>query len=95
MHTTSCRFSTNIDCMKRFMSHISGMAISAIDPKVGDLVEVYKDSELIVELAVVSRRWTFTNGSSPQLVCDLHLPPNRWASFAHFTETMKKHNIRG
>lgn len=89
MNNVPCRFATNIDCMKRFMSHISGLAI---DPHEGDLVEVYRDSNLLIELQVVSRRWTFTNGADPQLVCDLHLP-NTWHNLPQFIEVMKKHNI--
>jgi hypothetical protein len=85
-----CTFKTNIDCMKRFMSNISGLPIS---PNVGDLIRVYHDTQLEIDLEVVDRRWVFTNGSNPQLFCDLHLPKNRWESLAHFITVMKNNNI--
>lgn len=84
-----CRFMTNIDCMKKFMPNISGLPIN---PAVGDLVRVYKDSELEVYLRVESRSWTFVNGAEPELTCDLHLAPG-W-TLPQFIETMYKHNIR-
>jgi hypothetical protein len=86
-----CTFSTNIDCMKRFMGNISGLPI---EPSVGDLVRVWKDSELEVYLQVVARTWTFTNGSDPHLTCELHLPKHNWESLAHFIKVMGEHNIR-
>lgn len=81
------RFHTNIDCMKKFMYRLSGLPI---DPHVGDLVEVYRDSELIIELEVVSRKWKFDG----DLICELHLPRGRYTSLAQFTEVMAKYNIR-
>ena len=84
------QFHTNIDCMKKFMSHISGLSIV---PNVGDIVEVYKDSRLSVELQVEQRRWTFINGAQPTLHCELHLPKHRWDSLAHFIKVMKDNNI--
>ena len=92
----ACTFRTNIDCMKRFMGNISGLPI---EPSVGDLVRVYKDSELEVYLQVVERTWTFhnwttTGGSDPKLTCELHLPKHMWESLDHFIKVMGQHNIR-
>lgn len=86
-----CRFHTNIDCMKKFMNGISGLPI---EPNTGDLVRVYSDSQLEVYLQVVGRTWTFTNGATPQLTCELHLPKNQWESLEHFIKVMGEHNIR-
>ena len=85
----ACRFRTNIDCMKKFMANISGLPI---EPQVGDLVQVYKDSEIEVELKVVERHLTFAN-SNPQLTCELHLP-SYWENLAHFIKVMGEHNIK-
>ena len=85
-----CIFRTNIDCMKKFMTSISGMAIS---PEVNDLVRVYRDSNLEICLQVISRKWEFTNGATPVLICDLHLPKDHWTSLKHFTDVMKSENI--
>lgn len=87
---TPCRFRTNIDIMKRFMNHISGMPI---EPNVGDLVRVHHDSSLDIYLQVVSRQWTFINRASPELICELHLPENQWESLEHFIKVMKAENI--
>ncbi|MFY4731230.1 hypothetical protein [Nitrospira sp. BLG_2] len=76
--------------MKKFMGNISGLPI---EPQVGDLVRVYHDSHFEVDLKVVQRRWTFTNGSDPQLTCELHLPPY-WESLAHFIKVMGENGIR-
>jgi hypothetical protein len=65
------RFHTNIDCAKRFMHNISGLAIA---PMVGDLIRVYNDSESEIYMIVTERRWEFTNGANPILICDLHIP---------------------
>lgn len=81
------RFHTNIDCMKKFMGRISGLDIQ---PLVGDLVQVYRDSELIIELAVVERHWTF---DPAELNCELYLPNERWESLAHFIKVMRDHHI--
>lgn len=67
-----CRFRTNIDCCKRYMSHISGLDIA---PNVGDLVVVYRDSSLELSLEVVGRTWELTDSSDMRLTCELHLPP--------------------
>lgn len=85
-----CRFRTNIDCMKRFMNRISGLEIS---PSVGDLVQVYRDSGLEIELAVVRRTIEGLVYSNPELVCELHLPPHRWENLSQFEAVMRKHNI--
>ncbi len=66
-------FRTNIDCCRRFMGNISYLPLAHINPLVGDRVRVYYDSELEVWLKVVTRNWIMTNGSSPVLICDLHL----------------------
>jgi hypothetical protein len=70
---TPVRFTTNIDCCKRYMGNISGLPLDRINPAIGDRVRVYKDSALHVWLKVVGRRWTMTNGAQPVLECELHL----------------------
>jgi hypothetical protein len=78
------RFHTNIDCAKRFMRSISGLVIL---PMVGDIVRVYNDSESEINMAVVERQWTFTNGANPILICELGIPP--WfEDIPHFVETI-------
>ena len=89
METSICQFHTNIDCMKRFMSNISGLQIR---PMANDTVEVYRDSELSVVLRVCSCRWTFTNGATPILHCDLHLTLD-WENIIEFIKAMRSHNI--
>lgn len=92
------KFHTNIDCMKKFMLDISANFPS--QPLVWDLVQVYSDSKIIVELIVVSRSWSFTRiysefGCSiiPQLHCELHIPNHRWQALEQFVAEMKTHNI--
>lgn len=65
--TPSVTFRTNIDCCKLFMSSISGLTVERINPLVGDRIQVYRDSEFIVDMKVVDRYWTMTNGSELQL----------------------------
>jgi hypothetical protein len=72
------------------MIAISGLQLR---PNVGDLVEVYRDSSLSIELQVVGCRWTFTNGADPILHCELHIAKGHWNHLPHFIEVMKQHNI--
>ncbi len=66
-------FRTNINCVKHFMNNISGLNL---DPKINDNVEIYRDSDCKIVMTIISRTWTFTNGSQPVLVCQLDVPSN-------------------
>jgi hypothetical protein len=78
------RFHTNIDCVKHFMGNISGLQII---PMKGDLVRIYNDSEIEINMAVIERQWTFTNSANPILICELGIPP--WfEDIPHFIKSM-------
>jgi hypothetical protein len=79
------QFHTNIDCMKRFMQSISGLVIN---PMKGDLVRVYNDSECEINMLVVGRTWTFTNGANPVLICELSIPSG-FENIPHFEKAIK------
>ena len=68
------RFTTNIDCCKGFMSNISGLPLEMIRPVVGEKVLVYHDSEFELWMPVAECRWKLTNGTSPDLICELSCP---------------------
>jgi hypothetical protein len=70
---TVVRFTTSIDCCKKFMSGINGLPLSYINPMVGDMVRVYHSSDFEIEMKVFSRKWITINGSQPVLYVSLVL----------------------
>ena len=67
------------------MRSISGLVIN---PMVGDIVRVYSDSKCEINMTVVERRWTFTNGANPILICELHISPG-YENIPHFEQAIK------
>jgi hypothetical protein len=83
------KFHTSVDCVKRFMGAISGLSIA---PIVGDLVRVYHDSEIEIQMQVIGRTWEFTNGASPVLICELGIPPY-FENIPKFTAFISSHGF--
>lgn len=84
MLATSVDFHTNVDCCKPFMRGMSGIAISYINPVVGDQITVYNCSGVQIVMHVVERKWVFVNQSVSRLECWL-APPNDY-SIEEFTK---------
>jgi len=87
-----CRFRTDIDCCKKFMSNISNMSIS---PNVGDRVVVYNDSSFELGMKVTFREWvpsTSINGGL-DLVCWL-VQDTIFPTIPDLEHCLRRHGIR-
>ena len=79
------KFHTNIDCMKKFMVYPS----TKIQPRKGDLVEVYRDTTgFTIELEVHYCTWR-----QNELFCELGLPKAGVENLAQFIDRMRQYGI--
>ncbi len=89
MHTV---FKTTLDDAKKFMNKLTGLSVSTT-PNVGDLVQVYRSTELEILLTVIERKWVYDLG---YLEIQLHLPCNyHIKSVAEFMGFMRDNRMAG
>lgn len=67
------RFESEIDIyfLKMVMKHISILPLESINPMVGDLVQIYHDSEIKLYMKVKSRKWEMINATPTSLIVTL------------------------
>ncbi len=73
------RFKTNVDCCKQFMGRMSDQFGNSY-PLVGDIIDVYKAKDKIVEMEVCGRKLTTEHAWSTDqdisvLIVELYMTP--------------------
>lgn len=68
-------YRTNVDCARKFMLSVN-QNLADSDPHVGDTVDIYSDTNKVVEMKVVGRKWKYSSLHRQSLLeVELHLTP--------------------